>query len=76
MVGNPQASHDHLSTFFLPLHFLFPFSAQKAHVKPPNDLTHYHTTTSAWHVSYIQPVILDIDQNKRNPDAMAPGLAR
>src|SRR5207249_9176296 len=31
--------------------FYLPFSAQKSHVKPPNHLTSYSTTTSAWHVS-------------------------
>jgi hypothetical protein len=28
--------------------FLLQYSAQKSHVKPPNDLTPYHPTTSAW----------------------------
>jgi len=40
--------------------FLSAFSAQKSHVKPQNHLTHYPATTSAWHVSFTQPDIMDI----------------
>jgi hypothetical protein len=43
------------------------FSAQKSHVKPLNHLTHCHSTTSAWHVSYAQPAILDIDRKQAKP---------
>jgi hypothetical protein len=46
-------------TLLLHLFFLL-FSAQKLHVKPPNHLTRSKPTTSAWHVSYLQPAILDI----------------
>jgi hypothetical protein len=46
--------------FILPLHLFFAFSAQKSHVKPQNYLTHYQSTTSTWHFSYVQPAILDI----------------
>jgi hypothetical protein len=38
--------------------------AQKSHVKLPNHLTHYQPTTSAWHVSYLQSAILDIEIKK------------
>jgi hypothetical protein len=52
--------------------FLLPFSAQNSHVKPLNHLTHYHPTTSAWHFSYAQPAILDIETKTRE----APGNLR
>jgi hypothetical protein len=47
--------------FALPLFFLLPFSTQKSHVKPQNHLNHCHTATSAWHFSYTQTAILDIE---------------
>jgi hypothetical protein len=42
------------------VNFLLPFSAQKSHVMPQNHLTHFQSTTSAWHVSYPKPAILNI----------------
>jgi probable HAF family extracellular repeat protein len=38
--------------FAVASNFLSAFSAQKSRVKPPNHLTHYTATTSAWHVSF------------------------
>ncbi len=48
-----------VSLFFLSL-----FYAQESHVKPQNKLTHYQPTISAWHFSYTQPGILDIEIKK------------
>jgi hypothetical protein len=41
----------HSVVFAAMMIFLLPFSAQKSHVKPPNDLTSDRAITSAWHVS-------------------------
>jgi hypothetical protein len=41
--------------------FLLPFSAQKTHVKPPNHITQYQTTTSEWHFSLTQFDVLNIE---------------
>jgi hypothetical protein len=49
------------------------FSAQKSHVKPPNRLTLYSSTTSAWHVSSAPPAIMNIDRKKVGPGD-TPGL--
>jgi len=53
--------------------YFLPFSAQKSHVKPQNHLTPSPPATSAWHVSYTQPAILDIDQKQASP-GYPPGL--
>jgi hypothetical protein len=56
------------------LSFYFsPFFAQKTHVKPPNHLTRYQSTTSAWRISSTPTVILDIDQKKASP-GRPPGV--
>ncbi len=43
------------------------FSAQKSHVKPQNYINHSNERKSSWHVSSIQPAILDIDRKIRSP---------
>jgi hypothetical protein len=53
-------------------HFFLAFSAQKTHVKPQNDLTFCHSITSAWHFSFGQMAILDID-SKRDSPGQPPG---
>ena len=44
--------------------FFLLFSAQKAHVKPPNDLSASNKRRSSWHVSSLQTAILDIQIKK------------
>ena len=56
--GTGEEAHSIVFAGAVVLFFLF--SAQKTHVKPPNQLKPYHPTTSAWHFSYAQPAILDI----------------
>jgi hypothetical protein len=46
----------------LVLNYFSAFSAQKSHVKPPNHLNLSKHKTSAWHVSFVQSAILDIDR--------------
>src|SRR5260370_38065158 len=53
------------------------FSAQKSHVKSLNPLTAYKSITSAWHFSYAQTAILDIEIKTRKPRwEYPPGLTR
>src|SRR5207244_9716469 len=46
--------------------FFSAFSAQKSHVKPQKHLTPSNKRKSGWHVSYPQPVILDIGSKKED----------
>ena len=57
---SPKAKRLILLLLLLPLFFLFAFSAQKSHVKPPNHLTLYQPTTSEWRISSAPTAILDI----------------
>jgi hypothetical protein len=46
--ANPETTIPFVFQF---LQLFFSFSAQKTHVKSQINLTHYQTTTSAWHFS-------------------------
>jgi hypothetical protein len=65
---SPKGEATHSIAVAVAVIFLLPSSAQKSHVKPPNHLTHYPTTTSTWHFSSPQTAILDIEiKNKQAP---------
>ncbi|MGD0443607.1 MAG: hypothetical protein ABSA39_06690 [Edaphobacter sp.] len=45
------------------------FSAQKSHVKPQYQLTHFHSSTSAWRISSVSTAIMNIESKKNKaPD--------
>ena len=64
--GRVQNNHRFHWTY-LPPELFFAILARKSLVKPKKPITSSESATSAWHFSYNQPAILDIDEKSKTP---------